>query len=153
MERPSGLASGRGPRSRQGPQRSRPEWIHRGAISPDFVGGSIMFRRFLFAVPIAALALGSTTACASKKFVRTSVSEVNDKVDSLGRSVEETQERTRRNEGRISEVDQKAGAAGDAAVAGQNSANQARRRASAPPRRANPANAKAAGLDKGGQRP
>jgi outer membrane protein OmpA-like peptidoglycan-associated protein len=33
---------------------------------------------------------------------------VNDKVESLGRSVEETQERTRQNASRISEVDQKA---------------------------------------------
>jgi outer membrane protein OmpA-like peptidoglycan-associated protein len=67
-----------------------------------------MFRKMLLAVPIAALVAGGTTACATKKFVRTSVGEVNEKVDSLGRSVEETQERTRRNEGRISEVDQKA---------------------------------------------
>jgi len=73
-----------------------------------------MFRRFFMAVPVAAIAvvgIGGTTACASKKFVRTSVGEVNDKVDSLGRSVEETQERTRRNEGRITEVDQRAQAA------------------------------------------
>ena len=46
------------------------------------------------------LALGGSTACATKKFVRTSVGEVNEKVDSLGRSVEETQERTRKNEGK-----------------------------------------------------
>jgi peptidoglycan-associated lipoprotein len=72
-------------------------------------------RRVLAAIPIALLVVGGTTACASKKFVRTSVGEVNDKVDSLGRSVEETQERTRKNEGRISEVDQKAAAAGAAA--------------------------------------
>jgi len=65
-------------------------------------------RKFLIALPIAALVVGGTTACATKKFVRTSVGEVNDKVDSLGKSVEETQERTRKNEGRIIEVDQKA---------------------------------------------
>ena len=40
--------------------------------------------------------------------MRTSVGEVNEKVDSQGRAIEETQERTRKNEGRISEVDQKA---------------------------------------------
>jgi outer membrane protein OmpA-like peptidoglycan-associated protein len=72
-------------------------------------------RKVLAAIPIALMVVGGTTACASKKFVRTSVGEVNDKVDSLGRSVEETQERTRRNEGRISDVDQKA----------QNAANSA----------------------------
>jgi peptidoglycan-associated lipoprotein len=92
-----------------------------------------MLRKFIVAVPIVALAIGGSTACASKKFVRTSVGEVNDKVDSLGRSVEETQERTRRNEGRISEVDQKAQAAaqsaqqaGDAANAARSAANEAR---------------------------
>src|SRR5579872_6763021 len=76
-----------------------------------------MFRKMFVAIPIVVMALGGT-ACASKKFVRTSVGEVNDKVDSMGRSIEETQERTRKNEGMISEVDQKAGAA-------QQSANQA----------------------------
>ena len=67
-----------------------------------------MLRKFFVAVPIVVLAIGGSTACATKKFVRTSVGEVNNKVDSLGRSVEDTQERTRRNEGRIAEVDQKA---------------------------------------------
>lgn len=74
-----------------------------------------MLRRYVVALSIAALAVGSSTACATKKFVRTNVGEVSGKVDSLGRSVEETQERTRRNEGRIGEVDEKAQAAGQAA--------------------------------------
>jgi len=74
-----------------------------------------MFRQFFMAVPIVAVAIGGTTACATKKFVRTSVGEVNEKVDSQGRAIEETQERTRRNEGRISDVDQKAGAAAQSA--------------------------------------
>jgi peptidoglycan-associated lipoprotein len=72
-------------------------------------------QKLLAVVPIALLAVGGTMACASKTFVKSSVGEVNDKVDSLGRSVEETQERTRKNEGRIAEVDQKA----------QNAANSA----------------------------
>jgi len=76
-----------------------------------------MLRKLFMAVPVTALVLGGTTACASKKFVRTSVGEVNGKVDSLGRSVEETQERTRRNEGKITEVDQKAQAADQKAQA------------------------------------
>ena len=84
-----------------------------------------MLRKFFMAVPVTLLVVGGTTACASKKFVRTSVGEVNTKVDSLGRSVEETQERTRRNEGKITEVDQKAVAAGQAAQ----QANQAAARA------------------------
>jgi outer membrane protein OmpA-like peptidoglycan-associated protein len=77
------------------------------------------------AVPITLLVVGGTTACASKKFVRTSVGEVNGKVDSLGRSVEETQERTRRNEGKISEVDQKAQAAAQSAQQANQAASQA----------------------------
>ncbi len=71
-------------------------------------------RTFMTALAVAAVAIGST-ACASKKYVRTSVGEVSDKVDSLGRSVEQTQERVKANEGRIAEVDTKATAAGNAA--------------------------------------
>ena len=84
-----------------------------------------MSRRFLVAVPIALLAVGGSTACATKKFVRTSVGQVNDKVDSLGRSLEETQERTRRNEGKIAEVDQKVAAADQKASAAGQAAAQA----------------------------
>jgi outer membrane protein OmpA-like peptidoglycan-associated protein len=71
-----------------------------------------MFRKML--IPIAVLVLGGS-ACATKKFVRTNLAEVNDKIDSLGRSVEDTQERTRQNEGRITEVDKKAQEASNAA--------------------------------------
>ena len=69
-----------------------------------------MLRKLLVIVPVAVLAAGST-ACATKGFVRTNVGEVNAKVDSIGRSIEETQERTRQNEGKIAQVDQKAQAA------------------------------------------
>jgi outer membrane protein OmpA-like peptidoglycan-associated protein len=75
-----------------------------------------MLRKFIVATSITVFAVGST-ACATKKFVRSSVGEVNEKVDSQGRAIEETQERTRKNEGRISEVDQKAAAAATAAQA------------------------------------
>jgi peptidoglycan-associated lipoprotein len=84
-----------------------------------------MFRKLLIAVPIAVFAVGGSTACATKKFVRTSVGEVNDKVDSQGRAIEETQERTRKNEGRISEVDQKAQAAAQSAQAANDAAASA----------------------------
>src|SRR5262249_7200253 len=70
-----------------------------------------------------------STACATKKFVRTSVGEVNDKVDSVGRSLEETQERTRRNEGRIGEVDQRAQAAAQAAQQANSAAQSAQQSA------------------------
>jgi peptidoglycan-associated lipoprotein len=71
-------------------------------------------RTFMTALAVAAVAIG-TTACASKKYVRSSVGEVSDKVDSLGRSIEQTQERVKANEGKIAEVDTKATAAGNAA--------------------------------------
>ena len=48
-----------------------------------------MFRKLFVAVPLVALALGGSTACATKKFVRTSVGEVNEKVDAQGRSLED----------------------------------------------------------------
>ena len=111
-----------------------------------------MFRRMLFLVPVAAIAVGGSTACATKKFVRTSVGQVNDKVDSLGRSVEETQERTRQNEGRITEVDQKATAAGTAAQNAQQSADRASSAAQAAATTANSAVARADALDKASKR-
>jgi len=71
-------------------------------------------KKLVFAVPVLALALGST-ACATKKFVRGQVGEVNDKVESVSKSLEETQERTKANEAKITEVDQRAQAAAQAA--------------------------------------
>jgi len=111
-----------------------------------------MFGKFFMAIPIAALALGSTTACATKKFVRTSVGEVNDKVDSLGRSVEETQERTRRNEGRITEVDQKADAASQSAQQANRAAAEAATVANSATSRANEGIAKADAVDRASKR-
>jgi peptidoglycan-associated lipoprotein len=118
-----------------------------------------MFRRMLFLVPVAAIAVGGSTACATKKFVRTSVGQVNDKVDSLGRSVEETQERTRQNEGKIAEVDQKAAAAdqkavaaGQAASTAQTAADRANTAAGQAASTANSAVAKADALDKASKR-
>ena len=91
----------------------------------------MLLRKFFMAVPVIAVAIGGSTACATKKFVRTSVGEVNEKVDSQGRTIEETQERVRRNEGRLTEVDQKAGAAAQAADAANNAAKQANSAATA----------------------
>jgi outer membrane protein OmpA-like peptidoglycan-associated protein len=111
-----------------------------------------MSRNFLMAVPIVAIAIGGSTACATKKFVRTNVGEVNEKVDSLGRSVEETQERTRQNEGKITEVDQKAAAAAQAASAAGQAAATANTAASAAATAANTANSKAEAVDKASKR-
>jgi len=81
-------------------------------------------RRFISAVAISAVALGGS-ACATKKMVKQRVGEVDNKVDTLSKSVEETQERTRANEGRIGEVDQKAQAANQRAAAAGSRADEA----------------------------
>jgi len=72
-------------------------------------------RNSLMTIGVMVAALGVAPACATKKFVRTSVGEVNDKVVTQGKSLEETQERVRAAEGRISETDAKAIAAAEAA--------------------------------------
>src|SRR5262245_42145687 len=84
-----------------------------------------MWGKLFVAVSVAALAIGGSTACATKKYVNTSVGEVNTKVDSLGRSIEETQERTRTNEGRIAEVNTKADAANQSAAQANTAAKSA----------------------------
>jgi len=73
-------------------------------------------RKSLFAASMLALTVAVAPACASKKFVRTEVGNVNSKVDTLSGTVEETQERTRKNEERIGAVDTKAEAAGRSAT-------------------------------------
>lgn len=87
--------------------------------------------RVVVAASVLALALGGTSACATKKFVRGEVGQVNDKVETMNRSLEETQERTRSNEGRISEVDQKALQAQQRADSAQQRADEARTAADA----------------------
>jgi peptidoglycan-associated lipoprotein len=111
-----------------------------------------MLRKFFIAVPIVVLAIGGSTACATKKFVRTSVGEVNDKVDSMGRSLEETQERTRRNEGRITEVDQKAGAAAQSAQQANEAASAANTAAASANSAAREAGTKIDNLDRATRR-
>jgi outer membrane protein OmpA-like peptidoglycan-associated protein len=85
----------------------------------------MVMRKLMLVVPIVMLGVGST-ACATKKFVRGEVGQVNTKVDGLSTQLEETQERTKKNEGRIGEVDQKADAAGKSASAAQASADAAK---------------------------
>jgi peptidoglycan-associated lipoprotein len=112
-----------------------------------------MFRKqLLMVLPIATIALGGSTACATKKFVRTSVGEVNDKADSLARSLEETQERTRQNEGKIADVDSRAAAAGQAAQTAQGTADKATQAASQASTQAMAANTKAEEVDKASKR-
>ena len=82
-------------------------------------------RKSLFAASILALSVAVAPACATKKFVRGQVGEVNTKVDTLSGSLEETQERTRKNEERIGTVDQKAEAAGKSASDARSAADAA----------------------------
>jgi outer membrane protein OmpA-like peptidoglycan-associated protein len=82
----------------------------------------------------------AVSACATKGFVREEVGGVNSKVDTLGGTVEQTQERVGRNEERIGAVDQKAEAAGRSAAEARSAAGEARTAADAAA-----ANAKAVG--------
>jgi len=77
-------------------------------------------------VAVLALTLAVAPACATKKFVRTEVSQVNDKVTTMGETLEKTQERVRQNEAQIKEVDQRAQqAASQANQAAQAASQQA----------------------------
>jgi peptidoglycan-associated lipoprotein len=95
-------------------------------------------RNMALVLSVAALAAVSSTACATKGFVRNRVGEVNDKVESVSRSLEETQERTRKNEAaiveantRITQVDQRAAAANDSAANARSAADVASNKADA----------------------
>jgi peptidoglycan-associated lipoprotein len=82
-------------------------------------------RKSLLAASLLALTVAVAPACATKKFVRTEVGNVNGKVDTLTGTVEETQERTRKNEERIGQVDEKAEAAGKSATSARAAADAA----------------------------
>jgi outer membrane protein OmpA-like peptidoglycan-associated protein len=82
-------------------------------------------RKSVLAASLLALTVAAAPACATKKFVRGEVGNVNTKVDTLTGTVEETQERTRRNEERIGAVDEKAEAAGRSATSARAAADAA----------------------------
>jgi peptidoglycan-associated lipoprotein len=95
-------------------------------------------KKLLLALTIGAIAFGGSSACATKKYVKTRVGEVNNKVETVSKSLEETQERTRKNEQaitdtnqRVGQVDQKADAANQSAADARNAANTAAARADA----------------------
>jgi peptidoglycan-associated lipoprotein len=94
-------------------------------------------RKSLIAASMIALTVAVAPACATKKFVRTEVGNVNTKVDTLSGTVEETQERTRQNETRIGAVDAKAEAAGKSATEARGAADAAKTAADAAAARAN----------------
>jgi outer membrane protein OmpA-like peptidoglycan-associated protein len=103
-------------------------------------------------ITLAGLIAVGLPACATKKFVRQGVGEVNKKVDALGQSVEETQERTKRNEGAISDVDKKAQSAQGAADQARQAANAAGNDAKLAANRANEVGVRTDALDKASKR-
>lgn len=75
---------------------------------------------------VGALVTFGASACATKKYVKSEVAEINEKTEALARQMEQTQERAQRNETRLQEVDQQA----QAGVAGvRRDAEQAMTRA------------------------
>ena len=105
-------------------------------------------RKSLLAITVLAFAVGGSGACATKKYVNTQVGQVSGKVDTLSQSLEQTQERTRQNEAKIGEVDQKAQAAQGSANQAQQSASQADQKAVAANETARAAGDKVEALDK-----
>jgi len=79
-------------------------------------------RKLIITAAALALVASGSTACATKKYVTGQVGQVSTKVDSLSKSLEDTQERTRRNEARLGEVDQKVTAVDGKAAAAQQAA-------------------------------
>lgn len=88
-----------------------------------------MMKKLLLALPVLTLAIGGSTACATKKFVRTEVGGVNDKVTTLSGQLEANEQRTKENEQKIAQVDEKAGVADGKAVAAGRSADEAKQAA------------------------
>jgi peptidoglycan-associated lipoprotein len=88
-----------------------------------------MMKKLLLALPVLTLAIGGSTACATKKFVRTEVGSVNDKVTTLSGQLEANEQRTKENEQKIAQVDDKAGQADQKAVAAGRSADEAKQAA------------------------
>src|SRR5262245_6336903 len=99
-----------------------------------------------------AVSVAALPACASKKYVRTSVGEVNGKVDTLGKTVEDTQSRTKSNEEKIGQVDQKAEAAAKSAASAGSAANAAAAAAKTADDKAAAANTRVAGLEAAAKR-
>jgi outer membrane protein OmpA-like peptidoglycan-associated protein len=93
-------------------------------------------RRIVNMLAVGSIVVGTTTACATKKFVRTEVEAVGTRVETLSQSIEATQEETRQNGARIVQVDAKADQAGLWAKEAQTAAVTANTAASAAAARA-----------------
>ena len=100
-------------------------------------------RKLIITAAALALVASGSTACATKKYVTGQVGQVSSKVDSLSKSLEETQERTKANEARITEVDSRVKAVDGKAATAQQAATTADGKAVAATETANTAVAKA----------
>jgi peptidoglycan-associated lipoprotein len=94
-------------------------------------------RQLVIALATVTVMAGAGSACATKKFVRGQVDDVNGRVETLGQSLEATQQQTKDNAGRIVQVDQKADQAGSAAKTAQTAATTAQGAAQAAAAKAN----------------
>jgi peptidoglycan-associated lipoprotein len=108
--------------------------------------------KWMSTVTLAGLVTVGLPACATKGFVRNGIGEVNGKVNNLATSVERTQERTRKNEAAINDVDRKTQAAQGAASQAQQAATAAGADARAANARAGEVATKADELDKASKR-
>ncbi|MCM3881764.1 MAG: OmpA family protein [Vicinamibacterales bacterium] len=95
-------------------------------------------RQLLIVFAAVSVMAAAGSACATKKFVRGQVDEVNGRVETLGQSLEATQQQTKENTGRITQVDQRvdqvaatANAATNSAATAQTAANAAGAKADA----------------------
>jgi peptidoglycan-associated lipoprotein len=82
-------------------------------------------RRIANTLAVGIIVVGTTTACATKKFVRTEVETVGTRVETLSQSLEATQEATRQNGTRITAVDAKTDQVGIWAKEAQTAASAA----------------------------
>jgi peptidoglycan-associated lipoprotein len=64
-------------------------------------------KQLLITMAAVSVMAGAGSACATKKFVRGEVDQVNGKVETLSQSLEATQQQTKDNANRITQVDQK----------------------------------------------
>ncbi len=88
-------------------------------------------RRLVNMLAVAAIVVGTTAACATKKFVRNEVNTVGTRVETLSQSLEATQQETKQNQARITQVDAKADQVGIWAKEAQTSASTANSAAAA----------------------
>ncbi len=88
-------------------------------------------QRIVNMLGVGVILVGTTTACASKGFVRNQVDTVNQRAEAISQSLEQTQEQTRQNEAKIAEVNAKTDQVGIWAKDAQTSATSAQEAANA----------------------